>query len=183
MFRLPCAQQPLLHTAAAVFPTPVCAITTFAHGRCDVPTPECATAPFAHGRCDVPTPVCATAPFAHGRCDVPTPMSDTISSCGRFMRDTVTKLQEMDLQSRFTRASLTESTAYGPSVTPDNRFPRIPRSLGAGRGTRLPVFGDSEWSRCLKWDETAGFGRIRVVSVPEEGRDCRYPGNPCGLGA
>ena len=29
--------------------------------------------------------------------------------------------------------------------------------LGAGSGTRLQVFGESEWSRCLERDETAGF--------------------------
>ena len=99
------------------------------------------------------------------------------------MRDTVTKVQEMDLQSRFTRASLTESTAYGPSVTPDNRFPRIPSGLGAEEGTRLLISGDSEWSRCRSRDETVGFQRFRVVSVPGEGRDCWFRANPCGLGA
>ena len=99
------------------------------------------------------------------------------------MRDTVTKVQEMDLQSRFTRASLTESTAYGPSVTPDNRFPRIPSGLGAEEGTRLLISGDSVWSRCWERDETVGFGRFRMVSVLEEGRDCWLPGNPRGLGA
>ena len=30
---------------------------------------------------------------------------------------------------------------------------------------------------------SAPFGRFRVVSVPGEGRDCWFPGNPSGLGA
>ena len=62
-------------------------------------------------------------------------------------------------------------------------FPGIPRGLGAGGGTRLPVSGDSEWSRCLKWDETIGFQRFRAVSVPEEGRDRGFSVIPSGLGA
>ena len=70
-----------------------------------------------------------------------------------------------------------------PGEGRDYGFPGIPRGLGAGGGTRLPVSGDSEWSRCLKWDETIGFQRFRVVSVSEVGRDCRFPGIPSGLGA
>ena len=56
-------------------------------------------------------------------------------------------------------------------------------SLGAGSGTRLPVSGESVWSRCRRRDETAGFRRFREVSVPEVGRDCRFPAIPSGLGA
>ena len=70
-----------------------------------------------------------------------------------------------------------------PEEGRDCRFRAIPRGLGAGRGTRPPLFEDSEWSRCWERDETADFGRIRVVSVPGEGRDLRFPGIPRGLGA
>ena len=56
-------------------------------------------------------------------------------------------------------------------------------SLGAEGGTRLSVSGDSVWSRCRRRDETADFGLIRVVSVSKEGRDCRFQGILCGLGA
>ena len=45
------------------------------------------------------------------------------------------------------------------------------------------VFGHSEWYRCRRRDETAGFRGFCVVSVPEVGRDCRFPGIPSGLGA
>ena len=70
-----------------------------------------------------------------------------------------------------------------PEMGRDCWFPGIPRGLGAGRGTRLLVSGDSVWSRCQRRDETAGFRGFRVVSVPEEGRDCRFPGITRGLGA
>ena len=65
----------------------------------------------------------------------------------------------------------------------DYRFSGNPRGLGAGEGTRPLVFGHSEWSRCLKWDETVGFRGFRVVSVLEGGRDLRFSGIPSGLGA
>ena len=64
----------------------------------------------------------------------------------------------------------------------DCRFRGNLCGLGAGKGTRLQVFGDFVWSRCRERDETAGFGGIREVSVSEEGRDCQFPVLPCGLG-
>ena len=70
-----------------------------------------------------------------------------------------------------------------PEVGRDCRFPGIPSGLGAGSGTRLLVSGESVWSRCRRWDETAGFWGFRVVSVPKKGRDYRFPGIPRGLGA
>ena len=42
--------------------------------------------------------------------------------------------------------------------------------------------GNSVQSRCRRRDETVGFRGFRVVSVPKVGRDCRFPGNPRGLG-
>ena len=62
-------------------------------------------------------------------------------------------------------------------------FSGILCGLGAWSGTRLLVSGESVLSRCLRWDETTDFRRFRVVSVPEVGRDCRFSGNLCGLGA
>ncbi len=89
----------------------------------------------------------------------------------------------MDHQSHQTTGSHAFRVVSVLEVGRDCRFPRIPCGLGAGRGTRLLVFGESEWSRCRKWDETVGFWGFRAVSVPMEGRDCRFQGNPCGLGA
>ena len=70
-----------------------------------------------------------------------------------------------------------------PEEGRDCRFPGISCGLGAGGGTRLLVSGDSRWSRCHRRDETAGFRRIRVVSVLKVGRGLRFSGIPRGLGA
>ena len=42
-----------------------------------------------------------------------------------------------------------------PNVGRDYGFSGISSGLGAEGGTRLSVSGDSVWSRCRKWDETA----------------------------
>ena len=65
----------------------------------------------------------------------------------------------------------------------DYGFSGISSGLGAEGGTRPPVSGDSARSRCRERDETVGFRGFRVVSVPKEGRDCRFPAIPSGLGA
>lgn len=65
----------------------------------------------------------------------------------------------------------------------DCQFPVLPCGLGAGKGTRLLVSGESVRSRCRRRDETAGFRGFRVVSVPGVGRDCWFSGILCGLGA
>jgi len=55
--------------------------------------------------------------------------------------------------------------------------------LGARDGTRLLFFRDFVRSRCLGRDETAVFPGFCAVSVLEMGRDCRFSGILCGLGA
>ena len=89
----------------------------------------------------------------------------------------------MDHQSHQTTGSHAFRVVSVLEVGRDYLFLGISCGLGAWRGTRLLVSGDSVWSRCLKWDETTCFKGIRVVSVLGEGRDCWFSWISCGLGA
>ena len=70
-----------------------------------------------------------------------------------------------------------------PEKGRDCCFSGVLCGLGAWDGTRLLLFRDFVWSRCLGWDETAVFPGFCTVSVLEMGRDCCFSGVLCCLGA